>query len=408
MLSSRTLETAIGLIFLFVLFSTICASVREGIEAWLKTRATHLERGLRELLNDASGNGLSRCLYEHPLIYSLYRGDYIRMNAAGTKRLKGHLPSYIPTKSFALALMDIVARGPVAPTSAAGSGEGKPAVSTSAPVSLTSHPITMESLRKGVQNLGNEPIARAVLSALDIAQGDLERTRQILEQWFDGTMDRVSGWYRRSTHWIVFAMALALAGALNVNSIGIAAYLYQNDIQRQHFIKQIDAATGQSTWVPAPAAKAGQPSASPLFNDETQLPIGWRNFSMPPGDTGWFAYSMSWLLLVAGWLMTACAATLGAPFWFDVMNKVMIIRSTVKPHEKSPEEASEDRQLPAQPASVASSAPYFGVVSPQASVDRRKTAQLAYDDRSDVDGCGHADDPQTDDKDLPPAQGGMK
>jgi len=35
---------------------------------------------------------------------------------------------------------------------------------------------------------------------------------------------------------------------------------------------------------------------------------------------------------------------LGAPFWFDLLNKMMVIRSTVKPHEKSPEEASEDRQ----------------------------------------------------------------
>jgi hypothetical protein len=35
---------------------------------------------------------------------------------------------------------------------------------------------------------------------------------------------------------------------------------------------------------------------------------------------------------------------LGAPFWFDVLNKFMVIRSTVKPYEKSPPEASEDRQ----------------------------------------------------------------
>ena len=34
---------------------------------------------------------------------------------------------------------------------------------------------------------------------------------------------------------------------------------------------------------------------------------------------------------------------LGAPFWFDVLNKFMVIRATVKPREKSPDEASEDR-----------------------------------------------------------------
>jgi hypothetical protein len=36
---------------------------------------------------------------------------------------------------------------------------------------------------------------------------------------------------------------------------------------------------------------------------------------------------------------------MGAPFWFDLLNKIMVVRSTVKPKEKSPEEASEDRQI---------------------------------------------------------------
>jgi hypothetical protein len=31
-----------------------------------------------------------------------------------------------------------------------------------------------------------------------------------------------------------------------------------------------------------------------------------------------------------GWALTAFAATLGAPFWFDVLNQVMTARSTMK------------------------------------------------------------------------------
>jgi hypothetical protein len=45
-----------------------------------------------------------------------------------------------------------------------------------------------------------------------------------------------------------------------------------------------------------------------------------------------------------GWLLTAFAVSLGAPFWFDALNKIMVIRSTVKPREKSQEEGSEDRK----------------------------------------------------------------
>ncbi|HUS12711.1 MAG TPA: hypothetical protein VMZ30_19735 [Pyrinomonadaceae bacterium] len=53
----------------------------------------------------------------------------------------------------------------------------------------------------------------------------------------------------------------------------------------------------------------------------------------------------SWNLLYAhwlGWLITALAISLGAPFWFDTLNRVMVIRSTVKPHEKSREQESKD------------------------------------------------------------------
>ncbi len=40
------------------------------------------------------------------------------------------------------------------------------------------------------------------------------------------------------------------------------------------------------------------------------------------------------LALICGWVMTAFAVTLGAPFWFDVLSKLMVIRSTMKPGEK--------------------------------------------------------------------------
>jgi DNA repair exonuclease SbcCD ATPase subunit len=55
------------------------------------------------------------------------------------------------------------------------------------------------------------------------------------------------------------------------------------------------------------------------------------------GDIGNLIYA-HWL----GWLLTAMAVSLGAPFWFDTLNRLMVIRSTVKPHEKSREQESKD------------------------------------------------------------------
>jgi hypothetical protein len=77
-----------------------------------------------------------------------------------------------------------------------------------------------------------------------------------------------------------------------------------------------------------------------------------------------------WVASLLGWLITAFALSFGAPFWFDLLNKMMVIRSTVKPHEKSPEEGSEDRAArrspPApSPALAPSTAPATGGASPQ-------------------------------------------
>jgi hypothetical protein len=98
---------------------------------------------------------------------------------------------------------------------------------------------------------------------------------------------------------------------------------------------------------------------------------------------------------ILGWIFTAFAATLGAPFWFDVLNQIMVIRSTVKPHEKSGEEASLDRQSkPASPPQP----PSFAAAAPHAATEQ----QL---DNSDV--CGVGQIVATPDDQLPAAKGGV-
>lgn len=53
-----------------------------------------------------------------------------------------------------------------------------------------------------------------------------------------------------------------------------------------------------------------------------------------------------WLFKLAGIFLTALAVSQGAPFWFDLLNKIIVIRSTVKPKEKSPEQPSKDKPAP--------------------------------------------------------------
>ena len=123
-----------------------------------------------------------------------------------------------------------------------------------------------------------------------------------------------------------------------------------------------------------------------------------------------------WLRLVpalagshlVGWLLTAFAATLGAPFWFDILNKVMVIRATVKPREKSGEEGSEDRQPIAReptpmPPPVVVQAPMGAVQSLVAEQPPANTQHL----HDDEEPCGEPITDITRDEDLPLARGGV-
>lgn len=436
MFGSQILEVAIGLIFIFILTSIICTVVREGIEAWLKTRAAFLERGIRELLHDKKGTGLAKNLYQHPLIYSLFAADYQPPKDISSKPSAwtsgGELPSYIPTKNFALAIMDMAARGPQ--TDAINSDPEAPRIS-------------LEAIRQNVENLDNPAVQRVVLTALDTAQGNLNQVQANLEAWYDSGMDRVSGWYKRSSQWVIFWVGLFVAVVLNINAITIADYLSHNDVARKALMARAEAAAQDPAF--QRAVKGDRDSASARYYavrrelDSLELPIGWsQGWGAPrPNVHKWndlFGATQPKDAAVAratpsaqqqsltpeprkaavafelwnhvfgpvfGWLVVAFACMLGAPFWFDVLNKIMVIRSTVKPHEKSQEEASEDRQsTPAPPATTASEA------QPRQAVPAAAPPAAPPAADHDMDGCdveANAED-LTADEDLPAASGGVQ
>jgi len=102
----------------------------------------------------------------------------------------------------------------------------------------------------------------------------------------------------------------------------------------------------------APAAKSSNAEGDAKAGDESQAK-GEKTSDetvMQDGVGSYFCFFLQAIPHhVAGWLLTALALSLGAPFWFDLLNKFMVVRSTVKPHEKSQEEKSKDNQ-PAAPA----------------------------------------------------------
>jgi hypothetical protein len=325
MFGAPILDVTIGLMFVYLVLSLIASALREGIESWLKSRAGQLELGIRTLLDDLQGKGLAREIYEHPLVSGLFTGEYKPPTGDEHRvRHRTDLPSYIPSRNFAVALLDIIAHS-------------RPPASGAA----ETQPITLEDLRGTIQQLTNTQVRRALLSVLDNAEGSVRRAQASIEAWYDSAMDRVSGWYKRETQGILIFIGLGIAVVGNVNSFDLAEHLYRDKASREVLVAHAGQAGSLEKDLPALRAELTR----------LDLPIGWDNakFSAPWSlGSEWRRYPWWENLLepVLGWIMTALAISLGAPFWFDLLNKMMVVRSTVKPHEKSGEEGSEDRPLP--------------------------------------------------------------
>lgn len=397
MFGSAILEVAIGMIFVYLLVSVICSTIREVIEGWLKTRAAYLEYGIRELLHDRNAEGIVRSLYNHPLIFGLFTDEY--QPSSSSKRpgilSRGHnLPSYIPAKNFALALMDMAARGPDTDV-------------------VTSDPrgpiLSLESVRLNVANLKNQALQRVLLSAIDAAQGDINQAQANIESWYNSGMDRVSGWYRRSTQWIIFAIGVLTAVGMNINTVTIADYLIRDETARAAIVARVEKVET------IPGSSSTNYSAANQELESLNLPLGWsEGWGAPKRGraTSEVGRWNNWMAPILGWLLTALAATMGAPFWFDMLNKVTVIRSTVKPHEKSGEEASEDRQIKKEIVMEGKTAGLAqpSLAAPVSAPLRPPPPSIPptpRDAESGLDGCELPITSDTPDEALPPAQGGV-
>lgn len=290
MFGSNILEIVIGMAFLFTLLSLIASAVSEFIEALARNRARNLERGIREMLG-SDGQKFVENLYNHGLINSLYRGNYDPAN-------KGLLPSYIPASNFALAVLDLVRNPPAGMT---------------LPANLKAALRTFEE---------SEPPS-------------LARFQQDIEGWYNSSMDRVAGWYKRRSQWIILALGIIIAIAVNADAIRFATNLSRDSTLRQGIVAAAQAAAGRQTS-PGDSGPLKEINNDLSSLEGVKLPLGWTDDETKGANSA--AGLLSFLRVSLrthgiGWILTAFAISLGAPFWFDLLKKFIGVRSTIKPEE---------------------------------------------------------------------------
>ncbi|UCF90382.1 MAG: hypothetical protein JSW39_19070 [Desulfobacterales bacterium] len=298
MFGSILLDVGAGLGFIYLLLSLLCSALNEWIVRIFAMRANTLRDGIKNLLEKEE---LAKVVYQHPLIKGFYRqGWFDRF----LKRTGG--PSYIASGTFARALWDI----------AVPEGNGQ-------------NPIDVEDLIRRVTANSNLPhdLKKSLQIFVREAQGDLQGILAEVEQWFDDTMARVSGWYKRKTQLILLVLALVVSAGLNVDTISIANSLFKDAALRDAIV----AAARQALPEREIAAKTGAARVSEIRGEleRLHLPIGWIKASDDTDDPREVPSSAAgWVGKIIGLLVTIFAVSLGAPFWFDLVNKIINLRGS--------------------------------------------------------------------------------
>ena len=320
------LDTVVGLFFVYLLLSLFCSGLTEALAHRWGKRGQFLREGLVNMVVD---RWIYLRLINHPLISSLYR------DVPG----KPHTPSYVPARSFADALVDVVMQrarllNPAIPD---------PLVT---PLLFADFRLAVSTCKQHGYSIGG-----ALLPLVDAAQGDLERARQLIEGWFKSGTDRITGWYKADTRRTLLLVGLAAAVLFNVDTIEIVMSLSRSGPMRREIASAAAETIRKGTIDGAPvltdeksiddAASRVEKYASSLARlEEAGLPIGfsclgprgvdgssiwqtvsgcWTQMRTAPPSSGWL---VKWI----GWLITGLAVCLGAPFWFDLLNRIVDLR----------------------------------------------------------------------------------
>jgi hypothetical protein len=297
---------------MYLTLSLAASIINEIIAQILALRAKTLEDGLVRLLHgqlsDQAAKDLSTALA------SLRKTAQVPENADPLVKVLGHPViaglsskdgrlSYIPSRQFSAALIDVLLPG-VSPAQAD----------------------YLPQVRAAIDKLPEQHLKTVLRTFVDQSNDDVQKFRTNVENWFNDGMDRVSGWYKRTSSKILLIIGLFMAIAVNADTLGVAHTLWVSPATRTAVVA---AAQNYVNKAPTPSQPADsktplEPQASNLASNLTtletaQLPIGWVSVPSTP---------VEWLREIAGLILTALLVSLGAPFWFDLLSKFMQVRAS--------------------------------------------------------------------------------
>ena len=289
-LGNQLLDLVLGLALIFLVLSLLCSLLQEILATSFSWRARFLERGIRSMLDgdDTTAGPLSQAVTDSPFVREKLRKR--RLLWPGLR-----VPAYLPSTTFARALIETARSG------------------------------------RWPKELPDD-VERKLSELMQEADGDLQKLKDSLQDWYDATMQRVSAWYKRRARIWLFIFGVIVAGVANADLVDVTERLWRDDAVRTAVARQADrVADAQSVDqirqdIRAEIERTGDTLAG---IKQFELPVGWNAANgewsgLTLGSTGPGEESAwTWLL---GILLTAAALSFGAPFWFDILSRATRVR----------------------------------------------------------------------------------
>lgn len=334
------LDLILGLVFIFFLLSIISSAVVEAILTRRNIRSKVLTKWLFTIFDkpflqpDNKRVRLGQAISDHCLTTAL----------AG----EGRATAFIDSKNFTSALIEKLSYDPAKPDKVISNLDDLVSVMKGARAldgtTLLSTELTRtfllfasEAALLAPPSLVRPEAAAAATTALPVGappaapKNSLQIFREKVENWFDSNMDRVTGTMKKKyTRPLTFWVSVVVVLLLNVDTLQIANYLYNHKEEAKQFA---DRATVTAQYIEQMSRDSTDTAKTKVIAaaiDSLQkvvpkdMPIGWEtDHYTKAGDYVKAAKGHAF-----GWLATIMAITLGAPFWFDLLNKIANIRGT--------------------------------------------------------------------------------
>lgn len=279
---------ALGATYLFL--SVVVLALVEMATALTSLRSRTLQKAIAAMLQSEK---LEKEVLNHPLIRTM-------TVASGHRKA----PSYIPAPFFARAVLAEVTKAQAKGAEVKEAYEG-----------------FLKSL--------DEPTRKTIEGVVGEAVTNVEDAQKKVEQWFDATMDRVSGHFKRRTQWYTRAIAITIVLLCNANTVALGRALWADPVARKTAAEFATRAIARCDQQPPPPASGDPGQVKPECKVEAgavieqsssslPVPLGWTEAKL----RGCFASSRAFLEALLGFALTIFAVSLGAPFWFDMLRRL--------------------------------------------------------------------------------------